>query len=104
MTKPRATSKPPSMYRAPTTASKVSAMMDCFCPPPLDSSPFPSKTRCSNPSRRATSARALPLTSGERSLVSSPSGRSGKSSKSRWVTASSTTESPRNSSRSFESM
>ncbi len=80
MTKPRATSKPPSMYRAPTTASNVSASIDCLLRPPVMSSPLPSMMCLSRPSLRATSASAFPRTSGERSFVSSPSGRSGKSS------------------------
>ena len=77
---PTAVSRPQPRWIAPISASRASARIESFSRPPVVSSPRPS-SRCGpmppSPSRRATPASDVMLTTEARSLASWPSGRSG---------------------------
>src|SRR5690349_5129358 len=75
--------------------------MDALSRPPVPSSPRPSRMKEPRSSPRLTSASARELTTAARNLASWPSGRSGWVVYSVSVTTRPSTESPRNSRRSF---
>ncbi len=93
-----AAGKPPSRYRAATTASSASANKAPFARPPVFSSPRPSRRCRPSSSRAAASPKCTADTKLARARESLPSGQAGKASAKRALTRKFSTASPRNSS------